>query len=382
MPNIFEFFRQFVPENLIPWAIGLAILLLILLLSGFFFRLLAIQIVFKELWKLFREVFNVLFPKKWDSAKTLIVISIVSTFISLFVGPTAQNIIAFVAWIYLIAGIHWVMYEEKFLKDVLTISSVHIGPWITAALICYFLFATPTNIPAIAYVVWPLIAAVLAGLPKFIGSDSANKTPKWVIPQKAADRHYLVNMGLMNLILTCWIQLYFSTQTWLAQYPSLITDDFSNSSFVLNTQPANSTTARGTTILNETSQNLEQTLAGQSWSTVEQWLLNFQQQMIGLEETIISRLPPLPENSYWTIRGKILPGEYNVQLFAIWQGPASDPAGYYFTTTCRISQVAPVDVSGQTTAPLSTVPIVGNAQVQCSPIEGPISGQPDLSSPS
>lgn len=370
-------------RNLLPFGISwIVIVIAIAALGGlgyFAFNVLAIQKFLGEVGKLLGELFNILLPKKWDSAKTLIWLSIFSWVMSMWVRPVLQSAIAFMGWIFLIAGVHWVMHEEKKLKNLLTVFSVFLGPWITGWLICYFLFATPDYIPQIAFVLWPPISAIIAGLPRFISSDGTYQTPIWQLPG-AGDRQYLVNLALLNLVMSCWIQLTFTTQNWLAEYPSFITDDLSNSAFVVNTQANTEIKSRGVDILNRAEVQLKANLQGQSWSQVERWLLNFEPNLEQIETTVLVDLPPARENSYWAIAGRILAGEYNVQLFATWQGPASDPAGYYYAKTCQISQVVPADVAGKPGAIASTIPAVGNAKVECGPVEGPEKGQPEAKS--
>lgn len=344
------------------------------------FNFLAIQKFFQEFGGLFKELFGLLIPSKWDSAKTLILLSIFSWAMSSIVSNRVQNIIAFIGWLFLMGGVHWVMHEEKKLKETLTINKIFIGPWITGALICYFLFATPERIPAIAYILWPIISAIIAAIPRFIGSDSVYQTPKWIKP-KPEDRQYVVNLALINLLLSCWIQLGFTTQTWVADYPSLRADNLSNSAFVINTSSGDGNPSRAIDILTRAETEVKAELGSQSWSQVERWLLNFEEQVEQLESRVISQLPQARENNYWSLQGRILAGEYNIQLFSVWQGPSSDGVGYYYSKICQISRVVPADLTSQPTSATTPLPITGNSKVQCSPAEGPTRGQPDSKLP-
>jgi len=362
---------------------GLAPIFVVLIIFGVMggltvlaFRFLVLREFFGGIWSLLKELFAIVIPTKWDSAKTLIVLGAFSWFVSIFVGRTTQNIISFIGWIFLIGGIHWVMHAEKELKSILTINGIFIGPWITGALICYFLFGTTDGIPAIAYILWPCISAVVAGLPKFIGSDGKTQTPTWGKP-KTSDRQYLVNLALINLLLSCWIQLTFTTRQWLADYPTLQNEDVSNSAFVFQTQSPADVRSRGVEVLSRAEAQLKANLQGQSWSQVERWLLDFNQQMSQIDQTVLNQMNQVQENAYWRVAGKILPGEYNVQLFSIWDGPSADSTGFYYTQTCQISRVAPADVSGLPSVSATTMPQVGNAKVQCNAIEGPVRGQPE-----
>jgi hypothetical protein len=357
----------------------LAIALLVVAPLGYFaFNFLAIQKLFEELSKIFQDIFKLIIFKKWDSAKTLIWLSVFSWAVSLLTGSFVQSFIAFCGWLFLIPGIHWLMYEEKKIKEFLTLEKIFIGPWITGALICFFLFATPENLPAIMVVSWPLMSAMIAALPKFIQSGPVYKIPAPPIRQD------LIIMVLFNLLLSCWLQLCYSTQFWLAQYPSLRADNLANSSFVVKTQSNESADSQGLDILRQAEAALKESLQGQSWSQVERWLVNFDDRIRDLNGQIIDRLPAKAENAYWQVEGLVLAGEYNVQLFAVWKGPSSNTLGYYLAKTCQISQVVPADLktTSQTQSTAERVAPnnaqVGTAKVSCGSVTRPIKGQPDL----
>jgi hypothetical protein len=375
-----DFLRPFIsliPPALVPLALLAIALLLIAPLGLFAFNFLAIQTLFEELRKIFQDIFKLIIPKKWDSAKTLIWLSVFSWAMSLLTRSSIQSFIAFCGWLLLIPGIHWLMHEEKKIKEFLTIEKIFIGPWITGALICFFLFATPENLPGIMVVSWPIISAIIAALPKFIKSGPAYKVPDPPVRQD------LIIMVLFNLLLSCWIQLCYSTQVWLAQYPSFQADDLTNSSFVVKTQSNESAVSQGFDILRQAEAALKESLQGQSWSQVERWLVDFDDRIHDLNEQIIDRLPPKAENAYWQVEGRVLPGEYNVQLFAVWKGPSSNNLGYHLAKTCQISQGVPANMRTpwQTLSPVENVAPnsqVDAATVSCDPATKPIKGQPDM----
>jgi len=365
-----------VPPALLPLAILAIALLIVAPLGLFAFNFLAIQKLLEEISKIFQDIFKLIIPKKWDSAKALIWLSVFSWAMSLLTRSFVQSFIAFCGWLFLIPGIHWLMHEEKKIKEFLTIEKIFIAPWITGALICFFLFATPEYLPAITFVSWPIVSATIAALPKFIKSGPAYKVPDPPVRQD------LIIMVLFNLLLSCWIQLCYSTQGWLAQYPSLRADNLANSSFVFKAQSNESADSQGFDILTQAETGLKESLQGQSWSQVERWLLNFDDRIRELNEQVMDRLPAKAENSYWQVEGRILPGEYNVQLFAVWKGPSSDTLGYHLTKTCQISQVpADLKTTAQTQSSVGRVAPntqVGTANVSCGSVTKPIKGQPDM----
>lgn len=375
-----DFFRQFIslfPPALIPLALLAIALLFIAPLGLFAFNFLAIKTLYEELRKIFQDIFQLIISKKWDSAKTLIWLSVFSWAMSLLAGSFVQNFIAFCGWLFLIPGIHWLMYEEKKIKEFLTIEKVFIAPWITGALICFFLFATPENLPGIMVVIWPIISAIIAAPTKFIKPGPTYKVPGPPVRQD------LIIMVLFNLLLSCWLQLSYSTQVWLAEYPSLRADDLTNSSFVVQTQSTEAANSQGYDILVQAEAALKESLQGQSWSQVERWLVNFDDRIGEFNRQIIDRLPAKAENAYWQIEGRVLAGEYNVQLFAVWKGPSSNNLGYHLAKTCQISQVVPTDIktTPQTSLPMGSVAPntqVGTATVSCGSVTKRINGQPDM----
>ncbi len=248
-------------------------------------------------------------------------------------------------------------------------------------MICYFLFASIEGIPAIAFILWSPLSALIAGLPKCIGSDGATQTPIWIKP-KVGDRTYLINLALINLLISCWIQMGFVTRQWLVDYPTLATVDISRSHFLVRFPFRDQPSARGAELLTRSTDLLKTNLQGQSWSQVERWLLDFDAQLPQLQAIALNQMGTLRENQFWQLQGAILPGEYNVQLFTVWTGPHANPEGFHFRQTCQIARVLPIDIAGLPNLPSNLpIPAVGNAKVTCAPMEGPIQGTPENARP-
>jgi hypothetical protein len=349
----------------LPWRVILFILIVFFAFSVIFkFGIRFPLLTLFGLKEVFEPLAKAVIPTKADSWQSLIWISIFSWVTSLLLEGNYQVIVASIGWLFLIPGFHWFMHGDK-IKKVLTINHILIAPWITGALVCLFLFATPTEIPRIALVSWPIISAIIAGLPKFIKSGSEFKIPT------PPDRLELSILFLFNLLLSCWIQFCFSTQIWLTQYPTLRAEDMSNSAFVVQLNPQDRPQSRGVEILNQVEPLLKTELANKSWSQVERWLLEFNQQIDSLQTTVMNQIPGFPENSLWRLEGRVLPGrEYAVQLLLVWQGPTANADNYYFSKTCEISQ------RQQVPRPQPQLSQPG-AEVQCGPIAGPIAGLPE-----
>lgn len=383
MANILDFLGQLVailiPPSLLSWQALLWLGVFIFLFVNLGFKLAITQIIFSILSidEIFKQLRKTLTPPKPDSWQTLLWISIFSWAMSLLPAREwIQGFIATCAWFFLIPGIHWFMHEEKFkvfdltlnIKKGLTIGGVFLGPWITGALVCTLLFSglPEEERTRIALLSWPPISAVIAALPKFIGMG-----PKYKTPDPAA-RQDLVILLLSNLLLSCWFQLFFLTQSWLVDYPSLLTEDLSKSAFVIKFVD-NPAASRGVTILEQAEVVLKEQLEGRSWSQVERWLLDLEPQVQQLEDVVMTRISPVKENSLWHLQGQVLPRtEYQMQLMAVWQGPSADGTGYYLMKSCQITRVPDTR-----RAIARTVVSTQIARVTCDAVTAPTSGQPE-----
>lgn len=367
-----------IPTSITSWQAILWFAILIFIVANLGFSLFIRNLIFSILSidEIFKQLRKTLTPPKPDSWQTLLWISIFSWAMSLLpVSNFVQGFIATCAWFFLIPGIHWFMHEEKFkvfdltinVKKGLTINGIWLGPWITGALVCILLFSeSPNDRISVAFICWPPISAIIAALPKFIAIG-----PKYKNPDPAA-RQELVILLLTNLLLSCWFQLFFLTQSWLVDYPSLLTQDLDRSAFVVKLAN-NRSTSRGVLILDQAETALKEQLDGRSWSQVERWLFDLKPQMQQLEDTVMSRLPPLKENELWQLSGQVLPRtEYELQLMATWQGPSADGTGYYLMKPCQITRIPDTR-----RAIARTVASTQIARVTCDDVTAPTTGQPD-----
>ncbi|XHX77531.1 MAG: DUF5357 family protein [Stenomitos frigidus ULC029] len=327
--------------------------------------------------EIFKQLRKTLTPPKPDSWQTLLWISIFSWAMSLLpVSEWIQGFIATCAWFFLIPGIHWFMHEEKFkvfdltldIKKGLTIGGLYLAPWITGALICILLFSglPEEERTRIALLSWPPISAIIASLPKFIAIG-----PKYKTPDPPA-RQDIVILLLANLLLSCWFQLFFLTQSWLLDYPSLLTEDLSKSAFVVRFAN-NAASSRGVTILEQAETVLKEQLDGRSWSQVERWLLELEPQVQQLEEVVMTRISSVKENDLWHLQGRVLPRtEYQMQMMAVWQGPSADGSGYHLMKSCQLTRVPDTRRSIARTVASTQI-----ARVTCDAVTAPTAGQPE-----
>jgi hypothetical protein len=135
--------------------------------------------------------------------------------------------------------------------------------------------------------------------------------------------------------------------------------------------------SRGAIVLQGAEESLKNSLNGRSWTEVERWLINFDDRIQEMQTNLQQRPSRLAEDNYWQLKGRVLAGQYNVELYALWQGPTANAQASYFSKNCQITPIASQDVQRP---PVATSPItanIGTAKVQCGPVNGPFQGQPD-----
>jgi len=313
---------------------------------------------------LLRTIFEIFNPDTAFSWQTLIGLSVFSWAMSFLATNVFTIILASFSWWFLILGVYWATTSNK---DI-SIGKILLSPWITGALVTIYIFGIITGeLSAYALVVWPLISAVIAALPTCLGENFKPKIPD------RDKRQPLVWLFTSQLILSSWFQFYFLVQNWLIQYPTIASDTFEKSAFVvrLSTDESNQRLPRGTTILDLVASRLEEQLNNQEWSDIEQILLiREREKLIQLIKQIDAQVrqeiasPDIKEDNLWQ---DVSPGDislresgYNLQLNTLWQGPRSQTQPYSLTKSCQI-----ISVNRQTDIGISLV-----SQVECDPVEG------------
>jgi len=276
----------------------------------------------------------------WASWQTFVTLSVFSVIVAGMTNPPIQAIIANFGWVFLVVGVWWFTYDET-VKKKLTFNGLFTGPWIVGAIVCLWLFGSWNGAPTPAsFISWPPVSALLWSIPRFIKTDPDEKTPIYTVPAPAA-RQDIILMLLINLVISCWFQLHFLLQDWLIAYPTLRSDDFGRSAFVVELYPESQPDIKGINLLESAEQSLKTRLEGKPWAEVERWLSPEQlnQEIPKLAADAQTKMPLLSENNLWNLRGRVLPDtQYTLELQAIWQGPSAQTEGYYITKACQITQ--------------------------------------------
>jgi hypothetical protein len=324
---------------------------------------------------LVQDIQKQLTPPRWDAWQTMLLLAVFSAIMAAIAEPPVENFIASCGWIWLILSVWWFVYENK---KALTFGEWFIGPWVVGALIGGF-FASNFPIPiAIVLILWAPLSAGIAILPTFIKSNGTTKEPEWSLPAMGKRQGALI-LVLTHLLIACWVQFYFLLQNWLTAYPSLQVENLDNSAFVKNFWP-DKAQSRGQTVLQVTEAALKDKLAPMDWPQVERWLLEFNKSLPELETDVKRRMSNRPfrfaEDQWWGLAGRVIGGEYDLELRAEWEGPTGDTRGHTVSKVCQINpKTVPVAPKAITVKPnnlkakdvISSLPRFRTiAKIQCS----------------
>lgn len=308
-----------------------------------------VEAVYERLKKIF-------IPPRAYSWQTLIYLSLFSWVMSsLAVGPI-KNLIAFFGWVFLIAGTSWYTTDQPLLVPG---TNMPIGAVITGFLVSVFAFGHEQDvITTRTIVLWPTISAVITAIPEFFegsGIDVKRQIPKAEIRQR------IIVLVACCMVLSAWLQLFFTVDKWVKQYPSIRADDFSNSAFVSSAEPRAKIPENGALILNRLQPLVEQQLNAGVWSDVERWLIESEERVRVLGNKVIEDLSKqsgqkvreldtvsnepvrVEEWPLWNIKSNVIntkSGGYRLDLLSVWRGPSSNPKSYYLRKSCQIDPVS------------------------------------------
>lgn len=293
-----------------------------------------------------------------------------------------KDLLARIGWIFLTLGLGWILSKVKY--KLLGIE-IYPGPWITGALTCAFIFHGWITDVSIVITSWPLVSAAIATVPKILKNGFILFNPTYPEPQKlATDRQGMIKLILFCSILSCWLQFHFLLQDWLLDYPSLVADSFSRSTFVVSLPTNTPERPRGEVTLSLLESALTEQLSRRPWSEVEQWLLNVNQEIVNLEAAVTAQIPDTKEDDLWVTQAAVSPGnpDYILRLRAFWNGPSSQPGGYYLEKNCNVVEVLGTSLSAPISTPaLTNTPTTTVGEISCQPTSEPIWVQPPPTPP-
>ncbi|MEA5618953.1 septal junction protein FraD [Cronbergia sp. UHCC 0137] len=294
--------------------------------------------IFKFFQDIFLGIQKLLTPPKAYSWQTFIYLSVFSWGVSYLATGYIKDLIAFCGWLFLVAGTAWYTTDDP-LRVPGTFMPV--GAVVTGFLVSMFAFGHQVNgVTPRTIVIWPTLAAIITALPEFFegkGSVAKATMPKLEVRQKT------IILIAWSMLISCWIQFYFVLDKWSKEYPTLLTDDFKRSAFVIRVDEKPKNSKNGENILNKLQPLVEQQIVNRPWSQVERWLIDSNRQLGNLGNNIITKnLDKFEEQKLWKVEPRIVnvKSGYRLDILSIWMGPSSNSQGYYLKKSCLIEPVA------------------------------------------
>ncbi|MCT7987680.1 DUF5357 domain-containing protein [Laspinema olomoucense] len=311
-------------------------------------------------------------PFSWETFILLSVFSWLLAAFSWLLVPPALNAYHFThtgGLIFFVLGTAWWQWERPII-----LLGINIGPWIVGLLLSLVLFDDlPENWRDQAIIVtWPLLTAWVRSVPKFF---RGKLLPKW--PPISIWKELTV-MFLFHLLMSLWLQFGFLMNQWLMEYPSLLGQDFTRSSFAIAWEIEAPEIPQGNMMINSMEAFLRQQIEGQQWPRANQVISGLVEKRISIDKAVKESLPDIEENEWWELRGTVIQRQagYGITLFAIWKGLPLAPKEYYLAKSCEISRTY------RQRGPASSRPpaeVLDRAQVECGPASdrqsGPIPSQ-------
>jgi len=291
-----------------------------------------------ELLKKWYEQFR---PKRWYSWQTSIWLSGISGILSLLATLVGKplgliaTLIAYCGWFFLIGGTSW--YAKEYYSD--------FAPWITGAILCIFFFGNfDIENWGWAVAIWPIISAIIYGLPYFWDESLQKKIPGM------GDRVTILVVFGTQLLASFWIQFFIVLTNFIEEYPSFYSDDLSNSLFIVRTPSRRLRDPRGVFILDLLDVDLVEHYEGKPWGEVDaEMILDPSATTNQLFNEVLTKITPLKEDQYWLLQAPIaIPAGngYNLILQYEWTGPqARLEDDYLIEKTCTLTPV--MDTSPQ-----------------------------------
>ncbi|WP_008313285.1 DUF5357 family protein [Leptolyngbya sp. PCC 6406] len=291
--------------------------------------------ILQDLWN---KITGFFLPQQYFAWQTLMYLALFSwamSWIARFSGTTeiTQFIITTSSWGFWTLGIAWFLEARKVRPF-----GIPIAPWVAGAIVCtYFHDLIPGAEFANALVLWPLVSVGLAALPVLVDWELKPKNPLPGVRQK------LVLMLLLAVLFSSWFQFYFRLQSWLKEYPTLATDNFTGSGFVTRLATDSGSRSGGIPLLIAAEERIKAELNDTPWPWVERWLLNLNGQMEKIRAETQTVLVNSAEGEMWHLQARPHSREngYDLSLMAVWNGPSSSPEGYYLEKICLIRPQAP-----------------------------------------
>ncbi len=216
-------------------------------------------------------------------------------------------------------------------------------------------------------VTWPLLTASVRSVPKFFRGQILPSWPPIPI------RKELTVMFLFHVLVSLWLQFGFLLNQWLIDYPSLLSEDFTRSSFAIATSIEAPKVPRGEIMINSMESFLREEIEGQRWPRATQIISGLVEKRISIDKEVKKRLPNIAENELWKLQGSLVQRQagYGITLFAVWTGLPLTSKKSYLEKSCEISRTYNQPGRGSDRPPGEAL---ARATLECTPASKPKSG--------
>ncbi len=270
-------------------------------------------------------------PFSWE---TVILLSLFSWLMVLLTSEwglkaaASHQIITAFAILFSLIGVTWAQIQHPW-----KLWELEIWPGIASLILCILIFGYwEDNWLYLTGITWPILWGALVSLSDFFKSRKLGLSlPE--ISQK------IIILMLVSFLVSTWVQFGFLIDYWTEQYPTLIAEDVSQSTFVVRVNRAAPPDTRGAAIAEMMAKFIQSQVEGKRWQEVKAWITKLTQGK--LESSVKVRLPQYGENQWWELQAAIAQTEtgYKLELFVLWTGPQTKSTLDYFRKVCEIRQI-------------------------------------------
>jgi hypothetical protein len=246
-------------------------------------------------------------------------------------AAASHQIITVCAIIFSLIGVTWAQFKHPW-----KIFGLEIWPGIAALIMCLLIFRYLDEWLYLTGITWPILWGALAAASNFLKSQKSGQKSGVF---QAEIRIKIVIIMLVSCLVSTWVQFAFLIDHWREQYPTIIAEDVSQSTFVVRVNRAAPPDTRGASILEAMVAFVQSQVEGKRWQEVKAWITKLTKGQ--LESSVKLRLPQYGENQWWELQAAIAQTEngYKLELFVIWNGPQTKSKLDYFRKTCEIRQI-------------------------------------------
>jgi hypothetical protein len=287
-----------------------------------------------NLWETNKKFQQAMIPPRVVHWKTPLLLSIFLALLSVAAVTDwrTRTLLFDMSWLFFTLSMGLLTSQKPFV-----IKGVSLSPWVTSILIgLWLLIRLPSDRKEIAWISGPLIAVVVLATIEIWKSESKREGIRSLV------RPQFLMITLVHVLFSCWFAFHFLIQGWIEQYPSVLSENFRQSDYVVTFQQPTINRSRGVVILNEMERYLRKEARTKPWAQVEQMLIDIDNERFFLRNQALQTIGVVPEDGRWDVKTSIVQGEsrYQLDMQATWLGLVFRPEIYSFTKSCEVFQIA------------------------------------------